>query len=219
MILTKDEVVKMARQVWPEVSAGAPMPDGLERFTTLCRAPLVAEVERLTADLEQTRVQLAGCGVAAMQNTEESKANRVERGAYGWSASYGDVCRMVDREIELRAGVELPEAFAHAAYKEHPSYEGVGDIVYYHPNAKPANCIDLFTRDQLLAYGAAQRLAGQQRESCTWTEQDDKDMPGTYESSCGEMWSFIDGGVKENRVTYCHHCGGKVVPASPQEQT
>lgn len=47
MILTKDEVVKMARQVWPEVSAGAPMPDGLERFTTLCRAPLVAEVERL----------------------------------------------------------------------------------------------------------------------------------------------------------------------------
>ena len=72
---------------------------------------------------------------------------------------------------------------------------------------------------QLLAYGAAQRLAGQQRESCTWTEQDDKDMPSTYESSCGEMWSFIDGGVKENRVTYCHHCGGKVVPASPQEQT
>jgi len=101
----------------------------------------------------------------------------------------------------------------------HPSYEGVGDIVYYHPNAKPANCIDLFTRDQLLAYGAAQRLAGQQRETCTWTEQDDKDMPGTYTSSCGEMWSFIEGGLKENRVTYCHHCGGKVVPASPQEQT
>ena len=120
---------------------------------------------------------------------------------------------------KLRGGVELPEAFAHAAYEEHPSYEGVGDIVYYHPNAKPANCIDLFTRRQLLAYGAAQRLAGQQRENCTWTEQDDKDMPGAYESSCGEMWSFIDGGIKENRVTYCHHCGGKVaIAASPQEK-
>ena len=59
----------------------------------------------------------------------------------------------------------------------------------------------------------------QERETCTWTEQDDKDMPGTYESSCGEMWSFIEGGLKENRVTYCHYCGGKVVPASPQEQT
>jgi len=68
-------------------------------------------------------------------------------------------------------------------------------------------------------YGASQRLAGQQRETCTWTEQDDKDMPGTYTSSCGEMWSFIEGGLKENRVTYCQHCGGKVVPASPQEQT
>ena len=65
--------------------------------------PDLKELERLKADLEQTRVQLACCGVAAMQNTEESKANRVERGAYGWSASYGDVCRMVDREIELRA--------------------------------------------------------------------------------------------------------------------
>ena len=71
----------------------------------------------------------------------------------------------------------------------------------------------------IYAYGASQRLAGQQRGTCTWTEQDDQDMPGTYESSCGEIWSFIDGGVKENRVTYCHHCGGKVVPASPQEQT
>ena len=65
----------------------------------------------------------------------------------------------------------------------------------------------------------ARALAASERETCTWTEQDDKDMPGTYESSCGEMWSFIEGGVKENRVTYCHHCGGKVVPASPQEQT
>jgi len=71
----------------------------------------------------------------------------------------------------------------------------------------------------LALYTTPPQPAAQQRESCTWTEQDDKDMPGTYESSCGEMWSFIDGGVKENRVTYCHHCGGKVVPASPQEQT
>ena len=97
---------------------------------------------------------------------------------------------------KLRGGVEMPEA----------------DVRIYRGFATHST-------KQLLAYGAAQRLAGQQRESCTWTEQDDKDMPGTYESSCGEMWSFIDGGVKENRVTYCHHCGGKVVlAASPQEQ-
>ena len=94
---------------------------------------------------------------------------------------------------KLRAGVELPEA----------------DVRIYRGFATHST-------KQLLAYGAAHRLAGQQRGTCTWTEQDDKDMPSTYESSCGEMWSFIEGGLKENRVTYCHHCGGKVVPASPE---
>lgn len=97
---------------------------------------------------------------------------------------------------KLRAGVELPEA----------------DVRIYRGFATHST-------KQLLAYGAAQRLAGRERETCTWTEQDDKDMPGTYTSSCGEMWSFTDGGVKENRVTYCHHCGGKVASAPPQEQT
>jgi len=57
----------------------------------------------LQAENERLRVQLAGCGVAAMQNTESSKAQRVQKESYGWSESYGDVCRAVDREIELRA--------------------------------------------------------------------------------------------------------------------
>ena len=115
--LSKDEVVKMAREAG--YRADAKMHDHdydlFLNFYTLCRAPLVEEVERLKADLEQTRVQLACCGVAAMQNTEESKANRVERGAYGWSASYGDVCRMVDSEIELRAeNVRLKDDYQNA---------------------------------------------------------------------------------------------------------
>ena len=101
---------------------------------------------------------------------------------------------------KLRGGVELPD-MRDSGY----SVDGIE--------------IKTLTYPQLFAYGDARALAGRERETCTWTEQDDKDMPSTYESSCGEIWSFIDGGVKENRVTYCHHCGGKVVPASPQEQT
>jgi hypothetical protein len=42
---------------------------------------------------------------------------------------------------------------------------------------------------------------------CTWRRYDDY---GTWESSCDELWSFIDGGPKENRVSYCQHCSGKV---------
>jgi hypothetical protein len=79
----------------------------IERLRALAKGPSIFweaadAIESLQAENEQLRIQLAGCGVAAMQNTESSKAQRVQKGSYGWSGSYGDVCRAVDREIELR---------------------------------------------------------------------------------------------------------------------
>jgi hypothetical protein len=63
---------------------------------------------------------------------------------------------------------------------------------------------------QRMAEQAADMLeADAQPKTCTWTLDDDE--LGTWASSCGELWSFIDGGPDENRVSYCHHCGGKVV--------
>ena len=55
-------------------------------------------------ELEQLRVQLAGCGVAAMSNTRESleRARQVKPGDYGYSVSYADCLKTVEREIELR---------------------------------------------------------------------------------------------------------------------
>jgi hypothetical protein len=50
---------------------------------------------------------------------------------------------------------------------------------------------------------------GAQPKTCIWTLDDDES--NTWASSCGELWSFIEGGPDENRVSYCHHCGGKVV--------
>jgi hypothetical protein len=47
--------------------------------------------------------------------------------------------------------------------------------------------------------------------TCAWSPEDDDTMPGTYRSACGELWSFIDGGWKENRVLFCYRCGAKVV--------
>ncbi len=58
-----------------------------------------AEQERLIGKLQ---VQLAGCGVAADQNTEESIKNRITPDNEYYSASYQSVCNAVDREIALR---------------------------------------------------------------------------------------------------------------------
>jgi hypothetical protein len=61
-------------------------------------------------EIETLRIQLAGCGVAAMQNTESSVKARITAESPGWSASYGDVCRAVDREMQLRQRVDELEA-------------------------------------------------------------------------------------------------------------
>lgn len=45
--------------------------------------------EALMAEVEQLRVQLAGCGVAALGGTHESQV--AKQGQYGWSPAYEDV--------------------------------------------------------------------------------------------------------------------------------
>lgn len=54
-------------------------------------------------------------------------------------------------------------------------------------------------------------VAPAQAPSCDWSEEDPFGaMPGTYASACGELWSFTDGGPKENSVRFCHGCGKPV---------
>lgn len=54
-------------------------------------------------EVELLRMQLCACGVCAMTNTEESKEKqRITKDNPYWSASYGDVCRAVDKEIFYR---------------------------------------------------------------------------------------------------------------------
>ena len=63
---------------------------------------MLAEVE---SEAERLRVQLAGCSVAALGNTAEAAAQRAKPGDWGYSASYGDVCAAVDREMAERENV------------------------------------------------------------------------------------------------------------------
>lgn len=44
-------------------------------------------------------------------------------------------------------------------------------------------------------------------KACTWEHSDDPDM-SWWETSCGEAWTFIDGGPAENGMKFCPYCGG-----------
>jgi hypothetical protein len=59
----------------------------------------------------------------------------------------------------------------------------------------------------------AQEVVPSAVEVCTW-KLDGWDE-GIWQSSCGEAWSFIDGGPVENRVRFCHGCGKPVAAMQP----
>ncbi len=73
-------------------------------------------------DIEQLRVQLAGCGVVALSNTRESlKEQMPEKGAYGWSESLLQVRESVLREIHQRERAEAAEQVLEMAASSLPA--------------------------------------------------------------------------------------------------
>ena len=64
-------------------------------------------VEQYEEELETLRIQLAGCGVAALRNTRESMAEQIipDDNMY-YTASYGDVINAVRREINYREALK-----------------------------------------------------------------------------------------------------------------
>lgn len=106
LVADHDRIVKKRDERIAELEEAAEQFDSDYEDTTEIWESQNRELKRgndeLRAELETERIRLAGCGVAALMNTEELKANRVSRDNPYWSASYQDVCNMVDREIELR---------------------------------------------------------------------------------------------------------------------
>lgn len=68
------------------------------------------ELNEARADLEQCRVQLAGCGVIAGCNTRTTLAEQLPTpDSYGYSASLLDVAKAVTREMNERERAEASE--------------------------------------------------------------------------------------------------------------
>ena len=80
-------------------------------------------------------------------------------------------------------------------------------------NARLADDSALIERLRMAANGDAGISASECEpltDSCEWAQDPEFEMGDTYVSSCGEKWSFIDGGPQENRVRFCHGCGKPV---------
>ena len=86
--------------------------DSVPRLVFHAAIEAIANKDTLMEEMEQLRVQLAGCGVAALSNTHKSREQqRINPGDYGYSESYQDVFDAVGREIKYR---ELLEEMARA---------------------------------------------------------------------------------------------------------
>ena len=51
-------------------------------------------------------------------------------------------------------------------------------------------------------------------EVCEWKEVNNPlfdDMAGTFDTQCGRVWSFAEGGIKANDVVFCRWCSKKVL--------
>jgi hypothetical protein len=68
------------------------------------KARLLARIQELEAESEQLRVQLGGCGVAALGWNKEP----VKQGDYGWSASYQEVLNLRRKYEALSAPTPEP---------------------------------------------------------------------------------------------------------------
>lgn len=100
-----DQYIETAKSLLPHRAWYGNDGDEYDRQVGRIAAALRAASEAapvLRAELELERMRLAACGVAALANTPTTVAQRISRDHPYWSASYGDVCAAVDREMAYR---------------------------------------------------------------------------------------------------------------------
>lgn len=56
------------------------------------------------------------------------------------------------------------------------------------------------------------------REDCTWTNAG-WEYGDTWETACGNAWTFTDGSPEENDAKFCMYCGGNLTPIRAAQAT
>ncbi len=135
-----DEIVRLRSEV--ELWKGAHGTQTMATFDAMVadRDQARQDLERVGEDLDQARTQLAGCGVAALQNTRKSAADRANPGEWGWSRSYQDVCDAVDREMEHREAQEAAEKERDEAIAERDALRGEVEKIHQRASDNAMHC-------------------------------------------------------------------------------
>lgn len=115
-------------------------------------ARLTQELAEATDQLEIERMRLAGCGVASLSNTAGTVAQRIPRDNPYWSASYGNVCSAVDREMVLRA--QLAEPVLMARCPEQGEWQDVTQVEFDHASANGFEVTPLYAAPPPIAQPA-----------------------------------------------------------------
>jgi hypothetical protein len=63
-------------------------------------------------------------------------------------------------------------------------------------------------------FTAAQPAAHQ----CHWIQMDNEHTPETWQGACGAVWTFTEGGPKDNDQAYCPKCGGVCIEVRADEK-
>lgn len=97
-----------------------------EKALNHCERLQAANTEK-DAEIEQLRVQLAGCSVAANGGT--SDATRVHKGTYGWSPAYQDALNCALKLDAANAEIQRLRKLAYRLRFNLPTNAEIGPIV------------------------------------------------------------------------------------------
>jgi hypothetical protein len=81
-------------------------------------------------------------------------------------------------------------------------------------NARLKAAMDKYSEDEVLCNETIEQPAQGMVSAtpCEWYLDDDDN--GIWQTGCGKLWSFIDGGPIENDMDFCHGCGNPVTVAT-----
>jgi len=55
---------------------------------------------------------------------------------------------------------------------------------------------------------------GTKNDDCQWNPDEDS----VYSTGCGNEWQFTEGGIEQNKITYCPYCSGKISAPKPEHK-